>query len=360
MNLQDIIDCHKGIIDCDFKTIYKKYQQLSNDEACELFDAIILLDDQDLIESIALRISTLTEYKFTDSQYFKLIDKEIFYQGVIYRHASNLITDKLISLFDSIRPNLLLLSLSWIGNEKVIHFLEQADFNKPKWTKDLFILPTKYTEEANWIISNHKPQKLYYEEAYQVVKNDNLQESKEFKSFLKQNEKCKCCNTPLTTIFKIPSELFKIDKINRKFIEIVTCLNCIGYTNIFIKTNSEGKAEWHNSTVIHGKKDLYISENQVPQNFFKISNEHWKPIYSANQFLNIPLSNIGGMPTWVNDSFFPQCPECESKMKFIAQFTGMDFFEYINGNYIDYFGEGTYYFFICEDCLITSSSYDQT
>jgi hypothetical protein len=72
----------------------------------------------------------------------------------------------------------------------------------------------------------------------------------------------------------------------------------------------------------------------------------------ANQFLpGVGFSQIGGHPTWIQDAQYPPCLKCESPMLFIAQLSNEDFQEY---------GEGIYYIFICKECKVAATAYQQS
>ena len=79
--------------------------------------------------------------------------------------------------------------------------------------------------------------------------------------------------------------------------------------------------------------------------------EKRQPIWTAHQFVEISHTQLGGMPTTINDMDYPKCPDCGRTMKFVAQFDMED---------IEDYGEGLYYFFACEDCKVTATNYGQS
>jgi hypothetical protein len=64
----------------------------------------------------------------------------------------------------------------------------------------------------------------------------------------------------------------------------------------------------------------------------------------------VSISQIGGLPAWVQDSAFPKCPDCSGTMKFVAQVD--------NGQFP--YHEGVYYAFLCASCRVTATTYQQT
>lgn len=58
---------------------------------------------------------------------------------------------------------------------------------------------------------------------------------------------------------------------------------------------------------------------------------------------------IGGYPAWIQDAVYPSC-SCKS-MTFIGQ---------LDWEQIEEYGEGIYYMFLCADCQVTATLFQQT
>jgi hypothetical protein len=95
--------------------------------------------------------------------------------------------------------------------------------------------------------------------------------------------------------------------------------------------------------------DVYLRANESVG--IRPNTEKRKPTYTANEFTEISRTQIGGMPTAINDVFYPKCLECEKIMRFVAQFDMADMQEY---------GEGIYYFFTCDSCNVHVANYGQS
>ena len=61
-------------------------------------------------------------------------------------------------------------------------------------------------------------------------------------------------------------------------------------------------------------------------------------------------SQIGGQPNWVQDAQYPKCPDCGQSMHFLAQLDNGDFPSH----------EGIHYAFLCADCRVTATHYQQS
>ncbi|GGD72593.1 hypothetical protein GCM10011514_40870 [Emticicia aquatilis] len=357
MNVKNIIDIHKGVIPTTWverNSLYKEYIKLTDEEASSLVD-LVLNEANRYIEDVLSKVSTFTNYEINDNQYLQLIQKRVLYPSEIYRHASNLITEKLIELFGRVNAGILLSCISWIKNERALEFFQNLERVQPNWQKELNIPAKLFSQCAAWNIENNNLNKLFYDESFRLIQSDFKEIDENLKTFLHGNDTCKCCNQTLTTVFKFKKELLNITNFRLDELDISTCLNCIGYVTIYTKIDDNGKSNWHNSTRIHGFNDVYIM-SEIPENLLKISNEKWKPTYSINQ----PFSILGGYPNWIDDFQFPNCPDCNKNMKFLGQFQGSDFYDDENGKFSWIFAEGAYYFFICEHCLVTASFYQQS
>ncbi|BFH17646.1 hypothetical protein WJ0W_001943 [Paenibacillus melissococcoides] len=73
--------------------------------------------------------------------------------------------------------------------------------------------------------------------------------------------------------------------------------------------------------------------------------------HAASWTLEAASSQLGGHPAWVQDADYPACPSCSATMKFLGQIDWEDIEEY---------GEGIYDAFICPDCRIAATNYQQT
>jgi len=74
-------------------------------------------------------------------------------------------------------------------------------------------------------------------------------------------------------------------------------------------------------------------------------------MHAADQFLPTQFSQLGGHPAWVQDSAYPKCLECSRTMMSLAQLDHQDIEEY---------SEGTYFGFVCLECMATATVYQQT
>ena len=62
------------------------------------------------------------------------------------------------------------------------------------------------------------------------------------------------------------------------------------------------------------------------------------------------VSQVGGHPAWEQDAEYPPCPECRLPMRFVGQVATGEIEP----------AEGITYAFLCPDCLMAATSYQQT
>jgi hypothetical protein len=153
---------------------YKYFQNLSWAESKavigKLFNEII---DEDEIEETLLYLSIFTNGECLKEFYPTLIEKKIFYYPEIYRHADSSIANKLIEILEegNNNNNHILICLAWIGTQNVIDFFIKSSKSKPKWVKELYVLPKQYADQAGWIIDENGTKRELISQEVKVFKH---------------------------------------------------------------------------------------------------------------------------------------------------------------------------------------------
>lgn len=354
---QELYELHKKInvskyIMPESENLYLKYVELTEVEEQELIDLLIqengtIDDDENTLSTILYHIAIFTKGNSLCKIYEALIKNKLFYPAEIYLKAGESEAKLLIQELENtdedylVQINHILMCLAYIPCDLVKNYLINASGNnKPFWAKKLHILPIEYSKCGGWTIDRKSKIKLLYNDKITAFIRTSISSSP--KAPLEKNTVvCPFCNNNLYTIFKDD-------------FEIATCLFCSCYQNIFIKVGDNGKAFWHER---NSKSDLLEkilcrgTELAPPDYKLEQTDEKRLPSFTLNQFVSISKTQIGGMPTNINDPTYPSCPECGETMTFIAQLDMED---------VDEYGEGIYYFFYCNDCKVVSSSYGQT
>jgi hypothetical protein len=327
---------------------YLYYKNLSENECKQLVGKLFIeIQDNDEIENILLHLSLFSSGECLKDLYPKLIEKQLFYPPEIYKHADSNIADKLIQFIESgkYNNNHLLICLAWIGTKNVIDFFVYSSNKKPKWTKNLYVLPIDYADQAGWVIDKNGEKRMLINRNIKVLKNTTGLNEKPFglSTFIQLEEKCPFCNGNLTKVFST--------QLKNKTVEFATCMLCNCYNPVFMNINKDGKSSWHEKNIRWEHLDDSMEMEPIKENTLRITDENRNPEYTISQFIEISKSQIGGFPTWIQDAEYLNCPNCGYKMDFIGQIDMEDVKEY---------GEGIYYFQYCKSCDITGTNYQQT
>jgi hypothetical protein len=73
---------------------------------------------------------------------------------------------------------------------------------------------------------------------------------------------------------------------------------------------------------------------------------HQRRAIEAVDWMEPTVSQIGGLPSWVQDDEYPKCPDCHAVMSFITQIDNAAFAS-----------DGIYYGFLCSNCMMTATTY---
>lgn len=290
-----------------------------------------------------------------------LINDGKIYEPSLFKNAcdeiAQLLIEKLKCDDKSVSINHILLSLAMIGNERVVELFNEWKKNEPDFAEKLYCKPYNYSYEAGWKLDkNGKRQNLYYEKSYGV--REGIPQENTAVSFFEgtNKEKCEWCKRELVSLFTIDLKNKDMEFLGftGEKLRISTCSNCTCYGYIYTDIDTDGNAYWSKYNEEPDYLDIYEDEELEDIDTKKhicLDNNVKTENYASNEFLDVKFTKIGGMPTWIQDSEYPRCPKCGEEMKFIGQVSGEDFDEY---------AEGIYYGFVCKDCMIAATTYQQT
>lgn len=339
--------------------------------------------DKDTYEEILLSLVCFRDKSITE-HIPALIAHGLYGSGILLKDASQQMRNELLNRvgLDKENRNFLLLVLAWIGDEQVIARFREWRHNPPAWVDELYVAPEQYSQEAGWELTESGERRdLFFRTSYAIEKQCtagitsgggiSLEEGEQSK--LTQQDQgikqpirilasspnhCPWCGKMLTTLLELnmnhPSlqflpltgECFKID----------TCISCGAYEVIYMDADGDGEPSWSRYNKIPSylpepDADHEDSEHLTGSACFKLAAKPRNVYHSAHWMVNATNSQVGGHPCWIQDAHYPSCPNCLQHMTFIAQLDWEDIEEY---------GEGIYYMFVCPDCRITATTYQQT
>lgn len=342
------------------RPIEELYRELSEHEQAALVAFCIekaKLGNTELIELICLELVAFKNTDLTKLHEFMLENSEYF-PGMLFKNAkSHIVKDLLQRLNEDVKNrNLILQALAWAGDENVVAKFFEWSSSPPSWGNEFYCPVSKLSQDAGWII-NHtkKKKKLFLEKCYPLLLNENMKNASDVPVCTPSEISCKWCNGKLTNlfIFDLNNPIFEFLPFEGNKLTIATCEVCVTWVNpIFMEVSNAGEVSW---SICNEKIDKIsldpLNYMRMPMNKLYMSKEPRAVDYAANWSLPTTFSQIGGMPTWIQDPAYPDCPKCKNTMVFIAQIAKEDF----KTN-----DEGMYYNHICFTCNITATGYQQT
>ena len=240
--------------------------------------------------------------------------EEVWPEFLFHRAAPqirNLLTQHLarVAGHDRLLTDKLLSALAWVGDDRVVELFASWRAQPPSWAADLYIPPYQYAREAGWELSSDGQRRnLYHEICYPLIRDDAATASSSV--------------TVLTD-----TNLFELDGTS----DALAFLGCRQQIVVPISdTNLVG---------------------DLPRRSLILANATRSPWHAARDTLPTQYSQIGGHPTWVQYAEYPACGTCAKTMPFIGQISCED---------VEPNREGIFYAFLCADCAMTASTYQQT
>jgi hypothetical protein len=288
-----------------------------------------------------------------------LVKLEMFYPGELYRGADAAARDQLIELVeqDHKNRNHLLIALAWIGDETVQQRFAEWQQSPPEWSSSLHVPPSDYTLEAGWFLTKARQrQNVYSNECYELIESPSGAASNEdepVQVITPHPGKCGWCGRQLVCLFdfNLSDSRLNFLGLSGLRLRIAMCERCTCFAPIFTEFDTQGNLRWSSEN-----QPLSFNGNEddgwtLPQQQLVLGNPRRTPFEAHPFVLEEGASQIGGYPSWLQDAEYPKCPKCSQPMLFVGQVQTSDLGEP---------AEGVTYAFLCSDCGIAASNYQQT
>lgn len=276
-----------------------------------------------------------------------LLEKRLFWPASLYRDAEKFVTQKLLGLLndadDSLAANHLLLCVAWTRNQLAEESFRGWFQNLPRWGSFLNVPPAEYPPFAGWSL-NAKGKRIdlislrcHRLRPVAAITDESI-------TCLAPSElSCPRCTAQAAVLFDFSSvaEILPQDAPVR----VICCLYCSILSPNFVKYSNDGSFEW----LAIDETTPRELETPLSARYVALETTECPPFASANVFELDDASTIGGIPMWLQDAEYPQCPGCSERMTFLAQ--------HDNSSNED---EGLYYVFFCGSCQISAVNYQQT
>jgi hypothetical protein len=276
-----------------------------------------------------------------------------YYPPAIYRNASAEVRDGLIALLmnpDCTEANNILQALAFQGDDRVLEVFRQLGEKPLKWQENLHVPPSVYAEIGGWTFdANGDRLPLIYDTCYYLTQTGVAGAGTI--SCRALTDICPNCGSRLIDVLSLDCAMPELaflgigDKIH-----IPVCPNCAGLceqTIVRYEPNGESTMELVRpfAEKNYCDEDTYAA---MTSKIFKLSDS---PVPKFFALGCDEVITIGGMPEWIQDTVFKECPDCGKKMKLLAA---------IPWSTLDNDYEGTLFAEICTDCKVISLFHQQT
>jgi len=349
---------HRSFLSNGFVEANQAFQDVSDSEISELVE-ISLSGDDDFGEVLA-RLAC-SHPGSLNAYHERLIERAIFDPAVIFHDASpatvRMLADRISSSENSFLRKQLLRCMAWAGNAEVQSLLKIWRDYPPAWVSDPSLPPHEYSYEAGWELTwDGGRRDLFATCALPLVKGSKSSSDDSPVDAGKYiDQRCPWCDRKLVALLDIDSTSERVSflALGGTRHRVVTCQGCSGHGPIFTTNNGSGDSSWHPSNV--RPSDLFDTNpysvferklrlGDIPRHFLESASWWNAP--------SITYSQIGGLPTWIQDSEYLNCPECFQKMHFIGQISSEDF----NSLLVEFI----YFCFVCTKCNVTGSTFQQS
>jgi hypothetical protein len=336
------------------------YSGLNLDQATcliKLAASEMRVGNKDFAEDIAKSLATLTAYQL-DLMLEAWIEQKRFWPAVIFRGAGPRIRDVIVSVLESGKANAnhALSALAWIGDTCVQDLFSQWESKLPRWCAGLHVGPAGYAHVAGWELNANKRRNLFHDECWAIAPAPAVDVSGESLRLMHEvAQDCPWCQRKLVHLVELDlgDERFAFLGFLGETLPVLTCdaCTCYGLGFVFARIEADGTARLADENLRPSwMPDDLSSWGRSPWKDIPVRLHHRSAIHATDWCMPVSLSQIGGLPSWVQDSAFPKCPDCLETMMFIAQVD--------NGQFPS--NEGVYYAFLCAACRVTATTYQQT
>ena len=309
-------------------------------------------DPEEVLRNLTcLRPGTLDEFHPT------LVSLRIFNPPVIYQGGSADVGARILDELPGENPDHLLLALAWIGGDGVQDAFRGWREDPPGWATELHIPPHRYAEQAGWEPTGDGTRRdLFVRTCHPLVQpGDRVRDASIARVVADHEGTCRWCGRRMTTMIdlNLASPALSYLRLGGRRLRIATCDVCTCYGTVFTDIDLDGASSWHEGN----RKPGFLPDGTADWPRMRPGSlgfgDEPRPWLEAADWLvpGVRFSQVGGYPTWVQDAEYPHCPRCDWAMPFVAQISNGDWDEY---------AKGIYHMFVCRDCGVAATSYQQS
>jgi hypothetical protein len=291
-----------------------------------------------------------------------VLDRQMTWaNGFLLFGADASVRDRMLALLDAGLEDKrfrieLICGLAWIGDEVVQRrFAEWTRTSQPWETSHA--KTADFTRVGGWeLTSDGKRRDLYFPESYSLISVDKAAPDKipgPIAVVAYEKERCRWCERPLVTLFDIDLTDPRMGFLGAtgERLRLGMCLNC---SPIFLSFDFRGQMSWSDANPRTPPNDLYMDGDEdvlsLPERSLVLGEPRKTLVETVARYWDPELTQLGGLPEWVQDEAYPVCPKCHETMRFVAQLEPVDLI----------WQEGIFYTFACFACGTSTTGYQQT
>jgi hypothetical protein len=293
----------------------------------------------------------------------RLIELDVLHPGVLFRGAGEPARQALLDRVevaaasgDTLGLDHALVALAWVADPTVQAAFWRWTRHAPPWAGLLLAPVHAYTQEAGWVPAEAGRRMLYTPECHQLVPAGSAGHGRGPAEAITQlDDRCRWCSSPLICLVDLDLADQRLAFLGRCLprLQVAACERCSPYGVIFSELDGAGRCRWSDHSARPALLDAASDPDTVeplPRAQLILGERRRSP-FVALEMLDGGGSQVGGHPLWLSDAEYPECPSCSQPMAFVAQVQTSDLGEP---------AEGVWYAFVCFDCSIAASSYQQT
>jgi hypothetical protein len=300
----------------------------------------------------------------TDGVAEAALDAGVLWPGVIYRGAGDVVVRRLMALLtdapSSLRANHLLCCLAQAGGDEVLAAFVGWEAAPPAGWPSLHVPPSVYAREAGWTFDQDGARiALTFDECRAVLPEPgprarpiDADGPAAVRVATPRDDRCAHCSSPLIDVLTLdgrdPSLAFLgLDGVVR----IPVCPSCATMcerTEVWFALDGTSST----NVVDPFAEDLPVAEQDYAEMTGRVFSARPEPVPECFALAeDESVVTIGGLPSWVQDAAYADCPDCAAPMRHLASVPWTALVDP---------SEGTLYLQLCAACQVVVGVHQQT
>ncbi|HEX8522451.1 MAG TPA: hypothetical protein VF669_09355 [Tepidisphaeraceae bacterium] len=340
------------------QSIEELYASLSPHHTTLLMNAAateLSQNNTNFAESVAGCLAAFTRFSL-DPLLSTFLDKNHFWPSFAFRDARSSITSRLIRALDSeeVNHNLALRALAWIRDPDAVAFVQAAAADPTHRVKNMKASVDAYTLDAAWEIEAGHQRDLFLSTSLAFTPAPDGITDPALKLCEELPRPCSWCRRPLVALLEIDvsDDRFAFLRFPGPRLQLITCDLCACFgKHVFAELDDSGYASWsHKNERPRWLPTDPADWQRSPWAGVPLRLKRRSIFHAVDWLLPTTISQVGGLPAWVQSPSFPGCPRCARTMIFLAQVDNAQFRT----------SEGIFYAFFCRECRTTATTYQQS